>query len=104
MVVVVFVTAKESEAEKIASELINRRLAACVNILPGATSIYWWQGKVEKDRESLLVIKSDEKVLDKLVEAVKQVHSYTVPEIIAVNVVGGSRDYIKWVEENLSRE
>lgn len=104
MVVVVFVTAKEGEAEKIASELVNRRLAACVNILPGVTSIYWWQGKIEKDRESLLVIKSDEKVLDKLVETVKRVHSYTVPEIIAVSVVGGSKEYIKWVEENVSRE
>lgn len=104
MVVVVFVTAKEDDAEKIALELVNKRLAACVNIVPGVNSVYWWQGKLERDRESLLVIKSDEEVLERLVETVKQVHSYSLPEIIAIKVVGGSEEYIKWVKENLSDE
>ncbi|MEM2329401.1 MAG: divalent-cation tolerance protein CutA [Candidatus Jordarchaeales archaeon] len=101
---VVFVTAKEDDAEKIALEIINKRLAACVNIVPSVASVYWWQGKIERDKESLLIIKSDEKVLEKLVDAVKKTHSYSLPEIIAMKVVGGSKEYIKWVEETLSNE
>lgn len=104
MVVVVFVTAKEDDAEKIALEIINKRLAACVNIVPSVASVYWWQGKIEKDRESLLIIKSDEKVLEKLVDAVKKAHSYSLPEIIAMRVVGGSKEYIEWVEKTLSEK
>jgi len=104
MAVVVFVTAKEENAERIALEIVNKRLAACVNIVPSVTSIYWWQGKLEKDKESLLIIKSDERVLEKLVDAIKKVHSYTLPEVIAMKIVGGSEEYIKWVKETLSDE
>jgi len=97
--VVIFITAKEDEAEKIAFEVVSKRLAACVNIVPSVSSIYWWQGKVERDKESLLVVKSEEEVLDRLIKTVKRIHSYSVPEIIAVKVVGGLEDYLQWVKE-----
>jgi len=99
----VFVTcASAAEAKRIARALVEERLAACVNILPGAvTSIYRWKGKVESARERLLLIKTSRKRLAKLQAAVKRLHSYDVPEFIALPIAAGSRAYLTWLEENL---
>lgn len=95
---VVLITAGNiEEANKIASELLGRRKAACVNIVPGVNSQYWWQGKIESARESLLIIKTKAAQLDAIVELVKQIHGYSVPEIIALPVVGGNPDYLEWM-------
>jgi periplasmic divalent cation tolerance protein len=94
----VLVTASSSEeARKIAHELLNRRKAACISIVPGVSSFFWWQGKLDSAEENLLVIKTKTSLLDEVVALVRQIHSYKVPEIIALPVVGGSKDYLEWL-------
>jgi len=81
---------------------VHARLAACVNILPGAVqSIYRWKGKVESARERLLLIKTSRKRLVKLRATVERVHSYDVPEFVALPIAAGSRAYLAWLEESL---
>jgi periplasmic divalent cation tolerance protein len=90
------------EARRIARAVVGARLAACVNILPRAvTSIYRWKGKVESARESLLLIKTSKKRLAKLQASVQRLHSYEVPEFIALPLLAGSRAYLTWLEESL---
>jgi len=91
------------EARRIARAVVDARLAACVNILPGSLlSIYRWKGKVESARERLLLIKTSRKRLLKLRAAVERLHSYDVPEFIAVPIAAGSRAYLSWIEESLN--
>ena len=88
-----------AEAKRIARAVVEARLAACVNILPGAvTSIYRWKGKVESARERLLLIKTSRKHLAKLQATVERLHSYEVPEFIALPIAKGSRKYLSWME------
>ena len=90
-----------AEAKRIARAVVEERLAACVNILPGAvTSIYRWKGKVESARERLLLIKTSRKRLAKLQAAVERLHSYDVPEFIALPIAAGSRAYLAWLDES----
>jgi periplasmic divalent cation tolerance protein len=100
---VVLVTCSSvAEARRIARSVVEARLAACVNILPGGiTSIYRWKGKVESARERLLLIKTSRKRLAKLRAAVERLHSYDVPEFIALPIAAGSPAYLDWIEENL---
>jgi periplasmic divalent cation tolerance protein len=96
---VVLVTAgSEEEAHLIAETLVNRMLAACANIVPAITSIYRWQGQVQQDQEWLLVIKTRRDVLDELIRQVQSLHSYDLPEIIALPLVGGGVDYMQWLD------
>ncbi len=82
--------------------MVEARLAACVNIVPGAVqSIYRWKGKVESARERLLLIKTSRRRLAKLRKTVEQLHSYEVPEFIALPIIAGSRAYLAWVEDCL---
>ena len=97
-VVVLMTASSQEEAERIAEALVADMLAACVNILPGVTSIYHWEGKVQRDQEWLLVAKSQSDVLDRLVERVQALHSYEVPEIIALPLAGGSEAYLRWLD------
>lgn len=91
-----------TEARRIARAVVDARLAACVNIFPGAVrSIYRWKGKVESARERLLFIKTSRKRLAKLRKLVEQLHSYDVPEFIALPIAGGSPAYLAWIEECL---
>jgi uncharacterized protein involved in tolerance to divalent cations len=94
--------ASAAEAKRIARAIVEARLAACVNIFPGSVnSVYRWKGKVESARERLLLIKTSQKRLSKLQVAVQRLHSYDVPEFIAVPVVAGSRAYLAWLDESL---
>jgi len=96
---VVLITAgSQEEAERIAQALVAEMLAACVNVVPGVTSIYRWEGEVQRDQEWLLVAKSRRDVLDRLVERVQEIHSYDVPEIIALPLAGGSEPYLRWLD------
>jgi periplasmic divalent cation tolerance protein len=96
---VVLITAgSQEEAERIAQVLVAEMLAACVNVVPGVTSIYRWEGEVQRDQEWLLVAKSRRDVLDRLVERVQEIHSYDVPEIIALPLAGGSEPYLRWLD------
>ncbi|RLG75782.1 MAG: divalent-cation tolerance protein CutA [Thermoprotei archaeon] len=98
--VVVLITVPNSEvAEKIANMLVSEHLAACANIVPDVTSIYFWEGKVCKDKELLLVIKTRASLMRELVSAVRKAHPYTVPEIIALPIVAGFDGYLKWIED-----
>ncbi|MBI5192373.1 MAG: divalent-cation tolerance protein CutA [Nitrospirae bacterium] len=99
--IIILITASSiAEGEKIAESLVTNHLAACANIVPSFTSIFFWQGKTEKASEVLLIVKSRHALLDKITEHVKKIHSYAIPEIIALPLIGGSEDYLKWVEEN----
>ena len=98
--IVILITAGSvEEGEKIANALVESRLAACANIIPSVRSIFFWEGKTCQEQEVLLVVKSRRQLLEKIIDKVKQVHSYKVPEIIALPVIDGSREYLKWVEE-----
>jgi len=92
----------DADASRIARALIERRLAACVNILPGVRSLYHWQGKVEEDAELLLVIKTTEAALEPLKTAVAEVHPYDVPELVVLAIEGGAASYLNWIAENVS--
>lgn len=96
---VVWITAGSSEeAETIAQALVAELLAACVSIVPSVTSIYRWQGKVERDQEWLLMAKTRQDVLEDLVRRVQALHSYDVPEVLATPVVGGNAAYLRWID------
>lgn len=98
--IVVFITASnEDEAARIAKALVGARLAGCVNIIKNIRSIYNWQGKVEDETEVLMIVKTQKSLFDSLMKKVKELHSYTVPEIIAIPIVEGSEDYLKWLRE-----
>jgi len=99
---VVFITTPTAqESLKIARTLVEERLAACVNVVPKVTSVYRWQGQVQEEAESLMVVKTTAEAFEKLAARVKELHSYTVPEIIALPVEKGSREYLSWVEESV---
>ncbi len=96
---VVLVTAPNTaEAERIAQKVVQKGLAACVNIVPKLLSIYRWEGNVERDMETLLVIKSTKKALPKLKKKIKKMHSYKVPEILVLKVDNGDREYLDWID------
>jgi periplasmic divalent cation tolerance protein len=98
--IVVYATAPaEEEAERIARALVENKLAACVNIVKNMRSIYRWQGKVEDEAEVLMIVKTRKKHFASIRDMVKQLHSYSVPEIIALPVVAGSEDYLAWLGE-----
>jgi periplasmic divalent cation tolerance protein len=98
--ILVFITASgEEEAAKIAHSLVENRLAGCVNIIRNIRSIYRWKGKVEDEAEVLLIAKTKQALFDALMNKVKELHSYAVPEIIAIPVVEGSEDYLDWLNE-----
>jgi periplasmic divalent cation tolerance protein len=97
--IIVLITAgSEEEAHKIAELLTNEKKAACVNIVPGMDSLFWWEGKIESARESLLLVKTKASLFPEVVELVKRTHSYEVPEIIALPIVTGSEDYLNWLD------
>ena len=97
--IVIFVTAStEEEAHKVAELLLGRRKAACVNIVPEVDSSFWWRGKLDSARESLLIIKTRASLLPEIIDLVKAVHSYSVPEIIALPIIGGNEDYLNWID------
>ncbi len=99
--IVIFITAgSQEESEKIANALVKEKLAACVNIIPQVRSSFLWKKKTCVEEEVLLIVKSKMILLDEIINRVKQLHSYEVPEIIALPVIGGSDDYLQWVQES----
>lgn len=97
---VVFITAKDKEeAQKIADSLIIKKLAACVNIIDKIESKFWWEGKVDSSLEVLLIVKTKESLFEKLRAEVRSMHSYEVPEIIAMPIVAIDKDYEKWLKD-----
>ncbi|MCK5434112.1 MAG: divalent-cation tolerance protein CutA [Dehalococcoidales bacterium] len=100
--VVLLITASNiEEANKIAEVLLNQRKAACVNIVPGVSSLFWWQDKLDSAQESLLIVKTKASLLPEVISLVNGVHSYDVPEIIALPIVGGNQDYLEWIDKEV---
>jgi len=98
--IVVFITASsEDEAAKISRALVEARLAGCVNIIKGVRSIYHWQGKIEDESEVLMMVKTQRHLFPSLSRKVKELHTYTVPEILALPIVEGSAEYLNWLKE-----
>lgn len=83
----------------IGKQVVQDRLAACANVLPGMTSCYWWEGEVQTDEETVLVLKSSAELADRLTARVKELHSYDVPCVVFLPIVDGNPDYLKWLAE-----
>jgi periplasmic divalent cation tolerance protein len=90
----------QAEARKIAQALVERRLAVCVNIVPQIESVYRWQGNVETAAEWLLVIKTQAAAFERVRDAIKELHSYDLPECVMLEVEAGSSEYLNWIAEN----
>jgi periplasmic divalent cation tolerance protein len=97
-------TASQPEARKLARALVDKKLAACVNIIPKIESIYRWKGKVESAQEWLLVVKTTKTQAKAVEKAIKELHSYDLPECIVIPIEGGSRAYLQWLEEQVRPE
>jgi periplasmic divalent cation tolerance protein len=100
---VITTTETKSDAQAIARAVVEKRLAACVQIIGPITSTYWWQGEIETAEEWMCVIKSRQDLYERLEEAIREVHPYDVPEVLAVPVIAGSKDYLRWLDSELGR-
>ena len=101
MYIVILVTAKDTrEANKIATKLVADKLIACANVVKDVKSVFSWKGKIDRANEVLLVMKSKKSCFPKIVRAVRALHSYDVPEIIALPIIDGNKDYLNWVKES----
>lgn len=93
----------DEQAELVARELVARRQAACVNVVPGVRSFYRWQGRIADDREILLVIKTTPERMDEVSATIRELHDYDVPEIVALDVARGDGDYLAWLTGAVER-
>jgi periplasmic divalent cation tolerance protein len=98
-IIVLITASSKEEALKIGTALVDEHLAACVNILPEIRSLFFWEGKTQNEQETLLIGKSRQPLLEQLVARVKTLHSYAVPEVFALPIIGGSREYLEWLNQ-----
>jgi periplasmic divalent cation tolerance protein len=102
--IIILVTAKDkAEAQKISRRLLDANLIACANILDGIQSLFWWQGKIDGANEVLLIMKTRRTHFKKIVIEVKALHSYETPEVIALPVLDGNSDYLKWIDTSVGK-
>ena len=102
MFIAILVTAKDvAEAEKIGRTLVEQKLIACANILSGVKSVFWWQEKIDTSDEVLLILKTKKSLFKKVEKAVKSLHSYDTPEVIALPISQGSKEYLKWISDSV---
>ena len=101
-IVLFMTTGTGEEAQGIAELLLNQRKVACVNIVPRVDSCFWWEDKLDSAQENLLIAKTKASLLPEIVTLVKKMHSYEVPEIIALPIVGGNQDYLDWIEKSVA--
>lgn len=98
----IYVTASGvEEAKKIAKILLKEKIVACANIIPVMESIYWWEGDLEEDVESILLLKTSSKYVDKVMDRVREIHSYQTPCVLEIQIKKGSKDYLDWLEKAL---
>lgn len=100
-IIVLVTAASKQEAEKIVNHLLNDKLIACANIVGPVTSLYRWSGNIEHNEEWLTIMKTRQNLFERLTEVVKTLHSYEVPEILALPIVEGSKDYLDWMQSCL---
>lgn len=103
-VVIFMMVPDEKEATKIVRDLLKERLIACANIVGPVSSLFWWEGKIDKASEFLVIMKSRKNLFKKLSERVKELHSYEVPEVIALPVIEGLPSYLNWLDASLYGE
>ena len=96
-IVLFITTATTNEAQRISKVLLEQRKVACVNIVPRVNSLFWWENKLDSAHESLLIVKTKASLLNEVVRLVREIHSYDIPEIIALPIVGGNQDYLEWI-------
>ena len=97
-------TENKEEAQKVGAALIEARLAACVNILDGMTSMFYWEGKVQSENETVLIAKTRKDLAEKVTEKVKEVHSYDCPCVVFLPVENGNPDFLQWLKEETSKQ
>lgn len=97
-------TGSKAEAKEIGKILVSERLAACVNIVDGMNSLYWWNGEIQEDNETILIAKTSEKKLEELTSRVRELHSYDCPCVIYLPIENGNRDYINWIIEETNKD
>lgn len=100
-IVLLITTATAEEAQRISRVLLEQKKVACVNILPRVNSLFWWQGKLDSAEESLLIVKTKASQLSEIVPLVKELHSYDIPELIALPIIGGNQDYLEWIQKEV---
>lgn len=101
--IVILITSDNiEEADHIAQELLKKKKVACVNIMRGIDSFFWWEGKPDSARENLLIAKTKVALLPDIVALVGKIHSYDVPEVIALPIIGGNQDYLEWIEQSVA--
>lgn len=100
-IVVFMTTATKQEAQRIVRSLLDKYLIACANVLGPVESQFWWREKIEKANEFLVLMKSDEKLFEELAKTIKEMHSYEVPEILALSIVKGWPPYLEWLNRSL---
>ena len=101
---VVYITIPSDEATALAKDIVKHRLAACVNVVPKVDSYFWWEGEIQNEAEALLICKTTQNKLDRMIDFVRHEHPYDLPEIIAVPVAEGLPEYINWVLEETGKE
>ncbi len=100
--IVVLVTVEsEEQAKRISDVLLQGKLVACANIVHDVKSLFWWKGRLDRSDELLVILKSRRELLDEIVRLVKENHSYEVPEVIAIPIIGGNPDYLRWIDESV---
>ena len=100
-IIILVTVANKQEAEKIAQQLLRAKLIACANIIDSISSIFRWSGQIEKAEECLVLMKSSMEMFEEIAETVKELHSYDVPEILALHLVDGSKAYFEWIDSCL---
>ena len=97
---IVYITfGNKDQANEIGKILVSERLVACVNIIDNINSIYWWDGKIQNDNEVVLIAKTRDSLVSKIIERVKSLHSYTCPCVVSLPITGGNKDFLKWIQK-----
>lgn len=100
-VIIIVTCGSKPEAQKIADSLLKKKLTACANIIPGVSSRFWWRGSLDNAAETILMLKTLKSKFRKIESVIKQLHSYDVPEIIAIPIAAGSKDYLDWIKKSV---
>ena len=101
--IVVLITSDSiEESDHIARTLVEKKMVACVNIVRGIDSYFRWEGKLDSARENLLIAKTEASLLPDIIDALRKLHSYDVPEVIALPIIGGNQDYLEWLEQSIA--
>ncbi len=100
--IVLLITAGSiEEAQRISRALLEQKKVACVNIVPQISSLFWWQGKIDSESEVLLLAKTKASKLPEILDLVREIHSYDVPEVIALPILDGNREYLEWIDKEI---